>query len=43
LLIKPAKKNVLTFMRRIREIVKEARTAKQETVIAWLKEVAGEI
>ena len=39
LLIKPAKKNVLTFMRKIREIVKEAKTVKQETVIAWLNPI----
>ena len=39
LLIKPAKKNVLTFMRKIREVVKEAKTAKQETVIARLNPI----
>ena len=36
LLIKPAKKNVLAFLRKIRAIVNEAKTAKQETVIARL-------
>lgn len=36
LLIKPAKKNVQAFLRKIRAIVNEAKTAKQETVIARL-------
>jgi len=36
LLIKPAKKNVLAFLRKIRATVNEAKTAKQETVIARL-------
>lgn len=35
-LIKPAKKNVLTFLRNIRGMIKEARTAKQETMILRL-------
>jgi RNA-directed DNA polymerase len=36
LLIKPAKKNVQAFLRKIRATVNEAKTAKQETVIARL-------
>ena len=36
LLIKPAKKNVQAFLRKVRATVNEAKTAKQETVIARL-------
>lgn len=36
LLIKPAKKNVQAFLRKIRVMIKEVKTAKQETVIATL-------
>lgn len=36
LLIKPAKKNVQAFLRKIRTTIKEVKTAKQETVIAKL-------
>ncbi|MBJ7412356.1 MAG: group II intron reverse transcriptase/maturase [Phenylobacterium sp.] len=39
LLIKPARKNVQAFMRKVRTTVKEAKTAKQETVIARLNPV----
>lgn len=39
LLIKPAKKNVQTFSRKIRIIIKENRTAKQENVIRLLTPV----
>lgn len=39
LLIKPAKKNVQTFLRKIRGIIKENKTAKQETVIRLLNPV----
>jgi RNA-directed DNA polymerase len=39
LLIKPAKKNVQTFLRKIRKIVKDNRTAKQESVICLLNPV----
>jgi RNA-directed DNA polymerase len=39
LLIKPAKKNVQTFLRKIRKIIKENRTAKQENVIKLLNPV----
>ncbi len=38
-LIKPAKKNVQAFLRKIRDTIKEAKTAKQETVIAKLNPV----
>jgi len=38
-LIKPAKKNVQTFLRKIRAIIKEAKTEKQETVIARLNPI----
>ena len=38
LLIKPAKKNVQTFLRKIRKIIKDNRTAKQENVIKLLKQ-----
>lgn len=39
LLIKPAKKNVQAFLRKVREIIKTAKTAKQETLIAQLNPV----
>ena len=39
LLIKPAKKNVQAFLRKIRARINEAKTAKQETVIAMLNPV----
>ncbi|MFA7095946.1 MAG: group II intron reverse transcriptase/maturase [Gammaproteobacteria bacterium] len=39
LLIKPAKKNVQTFLRKVRGIIKENKTAKQETVVAKLNPV----
>ncbi|MDP3360544.1 MAG: group II intron maturase-specific domain-containing protein, partial [Methylobacter sp.] len=39
LLIKPAKKNVQAFLRKIRQIIKENRTAKQENVIRLLNPV----
>ena len=39
LLIKPAKKNVQTFLRKIRRIFKENRTAKQENLIRLLNPV----
>ena len=39
LLIKPAKKNVQTFLRKIRKIIKDNRTAKQENVIRLLNPV----
>ena len=39
LLIKPAKKNVQAFLRKIRLIIKENRTAKQENVIRLLNPV----
>ena len=39
LLIKPAKKNVQAFLRKIRRIFKENRTAKQENVIRLLNPV----
>jgi RNA-directed DNA polymerase len=38
-LIKPAKKNMQAFLRTIRGIIKAAKTAKQETVIAQLNPV----
>ncbi len=38
-LIKPAKQNVQAFLRNIRGIIKAAKTAKQETVIAQLNPV----
>jgi len=38
-LIKPAKKNVQTFLRKIRATIKEAKTEKQETVIARLNPI----
>lgn len=38
-LIKPAKKNVQAFLRKVREIIKTAKTAKQETVIATLNPI----
>jgi RNA-directed DNA polymerase len=39
LLIKPAKKNVQTFLRKVRAIIRDARTAKQEYVIRRLNPV----
>ena len=39
LLIKPAKKNVQTFLRKVRAIIRDTRTAKQETVINRLNPV----
>ena len=39
LLIKPAKKNVQAFLRKIRQIIKENHTAKQENVIRLLNPV----
>jgi RNA-directed DNA polymerase len=39
LLIKPAKKNVQAFLRKIRATIKETKTAKQETVIAKLNPI----
>ncbi|MFA7175431.1 MAG: group II intron reverse transcriptase/maturase, partial [Kiritimatiellia bacterium] len=39
LLIKPAKKNVQTFLRKIRATIKEAKTEKQETVITRLNPI----
>src|SRR3712207_1446511 len=39
LLIKPAKKNVQALMRKVRAIIKKAKTAKQETVIGRLNPV----
>lgn len=39
LLIKPAKKNVQTFLRKIRGIIKENKTAKQESLIGLLNPV----
>ena len=39
LLIKPAKKNVQAFLRKVRLIIRDARTAKQETVIGKLNPV----
>lgn len=39
LLIKPAKKNVQAFLRKVRTIIREARTAKQEYVIGRLNPV----
>jgi hypothetical protein len=39
LLIKPAKKNVQTYRRKIRKIIKDNRTAKQENVIKLLNPV----
>ncbi len=39
LLIKPAKKNVQTFLRKIRKIIKDNRTAKQENLIGLLNPV----
>ncbi|KXS30603.1 MAG: RNA-directed DNA polymerase (Reverse transcriptase) [Candidatus Gallionella acididurans] len=39
LLIKPAKKNVLTFLRKVRGIIKENKTAKQEVLIKRLNPV----
>ncbi len=39
LLIKPAKKNVQAFLKKVREIVKRNKTAKQETLIAKLNPV----
>jgi len=38
-LIKPAKKNVQAFLRKVRGTINEAKTAKQETVIAKLNPV----
>jgi RNA-directed DNA polymerase len=39
LLIKPAKKNVQTFLRKIRETVRESKTAKQENLMKKLNPV----
>ena len=39
LLIKPSKRNVLAFLRKIREVIKESPTAKQETLIAMLNPI----
>ncbi len=39
LLIKPAKKNVQAFLRKVRGIIKEAKTARQEQVIIKLNSV----
>ncbi|MER9631085.1 group II intron reverse transcriptase/maturase [Mesorhizobium sp. M0296] len=39
LLIKPAKKNVQAFLRKVRTIIRDARTAKQEYVIGRLNPV----
>ena len=39
LLIKPAKKNVQTFLRKIRKIIRDNKTAKQEAVIRLLNPV----
>lgn len=39
LLIKPAKKNVQAFLRKIRQVIKENRTAKQENVIRLLNPI----
>ena len=39
LLIKPAKKNVQTFLRKVRGIIKESRTAKQENLVKKLNPV----
>jgi len=39
LFIKPAKKNVQAFLRKIRATIKEAKTEKQETVIARLNPI----
>ena len=39
LLIKPAKKNVQTFLRKIRKIIKGNKTAKQESVIRLLNPI----
>jgi RNA-directed DNA polymerase len=38
-LIKPAKKNVRAFLQKVREIIKQAKTAKQETVIEKLNPI----
>jgi len=39
LLIKPAKKNVQTFLRKVRGIIKESKTAKQENLVKKLNPV----
>ncbi|MDO9052592.1 MAG: group II intron reverse transcriptase/maturase [Gallionella sp.] len=39
LLIKPAKKNVQTFLRKVRGIIKESKTAKQENLVRKLNPV----
>ncbi|ADL54989.1 group II intron reverse transcriptase/maturase [Gallionella capsiferriformans] len=39
LLIKPAKKNVQTFMRKVRGIIKESKTVKQENLVKMLNPV----
>jgi RNA-directed DNA polymerase len=39
LLIKPAKKNVQAFLRKIRQVIKENRTARQENVIRLLNPI----
>jgi RNA-directed DNA polymerase len=39
LLIKPAKKNVKTFLQKVRRVIKQAETAKQETVIEKLNPI----
>lgn len=39
LLIKPAKKNVQAFLRKVRAVIKSAKTAKQETVIGRLNPI----
>lgn len=39
LLIKPSKKNVLAFLRKIRAVIKGSPTAKQETLIATLNPI----
>jgi RNA-directed DNA polymerase len=39
LLIKPAKKNVKAFLQKVRGVIKQAKTAKQETVIAMLNPI----
>jgi RNA-directed DNA polymerase len=39
LLIKPAKKNVQTFLRKIRKIIRDNKTAKQESLIRLLNPV----
>jgi RNA-directed DNA polymerase len=38
-LIKPAKKNVKAFLQKVRRVIKQAKTAKQETVIAMLNPI----